>query len=282
MSDRNYSISVSVGIPVFNESEYIEETVLSAVQQAEEVVICDNCSTDGTSEICMDLAEKFRNILYLKNSSNIGAYGNFKLCLAKASYKHFMFLGGHDIIEKDYIAALKSKLSEPGVIMAYGKPIHFNNANQVVNEYLYYFADDLMLENKYSRLYSLMVNLSNCTMIHGLLPRNIMSYAMNKVPPFIAFDHVVLSEIALLGKIRYVPEALYFRREAHVEDAAGANKRRLEILRVPEHDITAFPLQRMCEAQMQLMHPAGAVARAKARQALQMRYGYMVSSNSDA
>ena len=273
--DQVHNMPVSVGIPVFNEVDYIEKTVLSVVPQADEIIICDNCSTDGTSKICVDLAKKFNNIKYLRNQSNIGAYENFKLCLEKANNKYFMFLGGHDIIDKDYIATLKSALSGPGVIMAYGKPIHFDNEDHVISEYEYFFADDLMLDNKYLRLFSLIKNLHNCTMIHGLIPRIVMSHAISLVPPYIGFDHVVLSEILLLGKMCYAPSALYFRREVRArENIETVNKRHLDILRVPENDITEFRLQRMCEAQMRLIQPAGNATFRKAQRVLQMRFGY--------
>ena len=43
---------VTILIPAYNEEKHIEQAILSAIHQAEYVIVSDNCSTDKTPEIC--------------------------------------------------------------------------------------------------------------------------------------------------------------------------------------------------------------------------------------
>src|ERR1035437_6929312 len=70
---------LSICIPTYNRAEYLEETILSIVNQKRfqetsevEIVISDNCSEDNTKQVC----EKFiaicgDKIHYYRNSENI-------------------------------------------------------------------------------------------------------------------------------------------------------------------------------------------------------------------
>ena len=54
---------ISIGMPVFNEEAYIEESILSLLNQEYdhfELIICDNSSTDQTGEICLKLAKEHK------------------------------------------------------------------------------------------------------------------------------------------------------------------------------------------------------------------------------
>lgn len=73
------NIILSICIPTYNRAEYLEETILSIVNQKRfqetsevEIVISDNCSEDNTKQVC----EKFiaicgDKIHYYRNSENI-------------------------------------------------------------------------------------------------------------------------------------------------------------------------------------------------------------------
>ena len=55
---------VTIIIPAYNEAKFIEQAIVSAVTQAQTVIISDNCSTDETREICTKLRKKFNNIVF--------------------------------------------------------------------------------------------------------------------------------------------------------------------------------------------------------------------------
>ena len=83
MTDRPPRVSVC--IPVYNGADYIGESLCSVLAQTYEdyrVVVVDNCSTDGTA----DVVRSFRDsrLTYVRNSTNLGAVGNFNRCLELA------------------------------------------------------------------------------------------------------------------------------------------------------------------------------------------------------
>ena len=59
---------VSVIIPCYNQSEYIEEAILSVVNQTYpniEIICIDDCSSDNSAQIIKSLVEQYKNIVFL-------------------------------------------------------------------------------------------------------------------------------------------------------------------------------------------------------------------------
>src|SRR5437588_11637496 len=74
------SPAVSVGMPVYNMAATIREAVMSLLAQTFtdfELLIGDNASTDGTEEICRELAASDTRIRYVRHSENLGPTANF-------------------------------------------------------------------------------------------------------------------------------------------------------------------------------------------------------------
>ena len=113
---------VSIIIPAYNEAKFIEKAILSAVSQAEFVIVSDNCSTDGTQEICKRLAKEFSNLVFYEQESNIGAIRNFEFLLSKIHTKYLLHIGAHDFISEDYVSTLQESLeNNPTAKMAWEK-----------------------------------------------------------------------------------------------------------------------------------------------------------------
>lgn len=95
---------VSVCIPTYNNKDYIDETLKCVLDQTHrniEVIITDDCSTDGTVEIIRNYNDPRINIFI--NSTNIGLLSNFTKALSYASGKYLMLLCADDGIELDAV-----------------------------------------------------------------------------------------------------------------------------------------------------------------------------------
>jgi len=73
---------LSICIPTFNRAQYLKNTLYSIIGQEKfsescEVIISDNNSTDNTREIGEYFSEKYDNIRYYCNETNIGVDRNF-------------------------------------------------------------------------------------------------------------------------------------------------------------------------------------------------------------
>ena len=70
---------VSICMPCYNNSEFIEEAINSALNQTYanfKLIICDNQSDDGTWEIINKIDDPRLRIY--RNATNIGMINNFK------------------------------------------------------------------------------------------------------------------------------------------------------------------------------------------------------------
>lgn len=106
MKDRFIEGLVSVIIPTFNVEKYIERTincVLSQTYKQIEIVVIDDCSSDKTKEIMLDLAKKHSNVVFAVQDENKGAAEarNKGLLMAKGQY--IAFLDSDDLWEPSKI-----------------------------------------------------------------------------------------------------------------------------------------------------------------------------------
>lgn len=93
---------VSVSIITYNQADYIEASVLSAVEQDYDnlqVVVCDDASTDGTQEVLADLAAKYPQRLEVYfNGKNLGAGENRNRSLSYTRGELIAYLDGDDML----------------------------------------------------------------------------------------------------------------------------------------------------------------------------------------
>ncbi len=85
--------AVSVIIPVYNAQDYIGECLDSLVKQTLkdfEVIIVDDCSTDGSCEIVKSFGDKFKVLTLSKNSGCPSLPRNFALAAARGEYVYFL------------------------------------------------------------------------------------------------------------------------------------------------------------------------------------------------
>ena len=92
---------VSVCIPVRNGGAFLPVAIDSVLQQSFddfELIIVDNCSTDGTVKWVEDKLSTAPKIRFYKNTTNIGLVGNFNACLAYAKGEYIKFLCADDLL----------------------------------------------------------------------------------------------------------------------------------------------------------------------------------------
>lgn len=92
---------VSVHLIAYNQIKFIKETLMSILEQDYpnfEIVASDDCSTDGTAEAILELADKFPGkIIPLTNGGNLGITGNCNRALRHCRGKYIAFIGGDDL-----------------------------------------------------------------------------------------------------------------------------------------------------------------------------------------
>jgi glycosyltransferase involved in cell wall biosynthesis len=90
---------LSIAIPIFNGAKTISSTLESIVGNYDiNIVISDNCSTDGTLEILKSFEKKYDNIKLNINPTNIGFDGNLNKCIQLCDTKYVWLLTDDDIV----------------------------------------------------------------------------------------------------------------------------------------------------------------------------------------
>lgn len=90
---------VSIVMPSYNTSKYIEESIESVLNQSYtnwELIIVDDCSTDETDNVVQEYLTDTR-IRYLKNERNSGAAVSRNYALREAKGKWIAFLDSDDL-----------------------------------------------------------------------------------------------------------------------------------------------------------------------------------------
>lgn len=93
---------ISICIPNYNSASTIRETINSILAQTYtdfELVVVDNCSTDGSYKIIKTFTDK--RIKLYKNNKNLGCGGNLEECIKKSSNNEILFVSADDIIDKN-------------------------------------------------------------------------------------------------------------------------------------------------------------------------------------
>lgn len=101
----NFSVDISVVIPVYNYKTLIVECINSVLHQKTkyklEIIIVDDGSTDGSSEICDSYKDK-ENVKVI-HQNNLGIGGARNTGINNACGKYIMFVDCDDIVHEDFI-----------------------------------------------------------------------------------------------------------------------------------------------------------------------------------
>lgn len=97
---RQNEIMLSIMIETYNQENFIGQTIDSIINQdfdfLYEIIVGDDCSTDKTSQILDEYAQKYKNIKVIHNKENLGAMGNFYNVLSNIQGKYIMDCAGDD------------------------------------------------------------------------------------------------------------------------------------------------------------------------------------------
>lgn len=139
------TIKVSVIMPNYNNSKYIEEAVNSVLEQTLpgiEVIVIDDCSTDNSIEILQKIQSKHPDkVRIVRNKENLGAGLSRNAGIDIARGKFIKFLDADDtmdpdVLEKMYNAAIKNNVKAVlGVVSIMQSTKHKQSNYNVNNNY---------------------------------------------------------------------------------------------------------------------------------------------------
>jgi glycosyltransferase involved in cell wall biosynthesis len=218
---------VTIGMPTYNGARYLAQSLDSLLNQDYpnwELVIGDNCSTDGTEAIGREYAEQFDRVRYVRHETNVGASANFNHVLGLARGTYFMWAADHDLWEPTFISRCVAALeADPDAVLAYPRSLLIDENGTVIEE----MDDqlDLSQPSALDRYKRLIWRLETCNMIYGLARRKAL-VATGGFPDVFGPDHVVLARLVLQGPILSVGGHLYLRRQNRPPETSDARRGR--------------------------------------------------------
>jgi glycosyltransferase involved in cell wall biosynthesis len=140
---------VSVLVPTYNGERFLRQALRSALTQTHrnlEVLVGDDCSTDGTPEILAEIAAADPRVRVVRHPSNLGPHENSKALLREVRGDFVKFLLHDDLLAPACIQVLLKGMRSPSVSLAFshrglvdeeGRPVteyEFPRAAQVAGE----------------------------------------------------------------------------------------------------------------------------------------------------
>ena len=210
---------LSIGLPVFNGADYLEEALISILAQTFtdfELVISDNASTDRTEDICRAYAMKDKRVKYYRNPKNIGATQNWYRVFDLSCGEYFASAAHDDLYAADYMEKCISVLDrDPSIIDCYSKTQIIDGQGSRMDDgrisKMLAAKIDTISSSPSVRLYNVIGVDYLCIQLYGVM----RAQALRDTKVFVGYygcDRNTLAELALMGKIFEIPEYLFFHR----------------------------------------------------------------------
>jgi glycosyltransferase involved in cell wall biosynthesis len=208
---------VSIGLPVYNGENFLAKAIDSILAQTFkdfELIISDNASTDGTSEICRDYTAKDARIRYYRQESNLGAIANYNFVFERASGRYFKWAAHDDVIAPTFLERCVQVLArESEVVLSF--PAISYMSEQGRTEMMAHGDLSIRANSPIDRLHCFVNHQLDRTDIFWAVFGLIRSEALRRtglLGKYVASDQVLLVKLLLLGHFYQLPESLYFRR----------------------------------------------------------------------
>src|SRR5215813_2949226 len=111
-------MKISTVITLYNLEKYIDDAIQSVLRQSrqpDEIIVVDDCSTDGSADI---VAKHGHRVIYIKQENNIGALRNSLSGLKAATGDIVAFLDGDDIWMPEKLEAIEKEfLQDEAVVL---------------------------------------------------------------------------------------------------------------------------------------------------------------------
>lgn len=141
---------VSVLVPIYNVSSYVEESIKSIQNQTYrnlEIIIVDDCSTDGTYEIVSHMAAIDNRIVLIRNEINSKIVVSLNRAWQRASGEYIARCDGDDIMATDRIERQMAFLAANPDIALVGCSFNSINKTGVFLRHKYYPSGPALLHN---------------------------------------------------------------------------------------------------------------------------------------
>ena len=224
--------TVSIGLPVFNGEQYLEQAINSILGQTFgdlELVISDNASTDSTTDIIRSFADRDARVRWSRFEDNRGAAPNYNHVFEQANGRYFKWAAHDDILKPEFIETCVEahRVEGPDVVTVYPPSEFIDEFGAVTHRDL----DTQHTDSARSavRAYQVLQRMSMAHAVFGLHDAAQLRRT-GLIGNFVSSDYVLLLQLALLGQIVQLDAEPLFQRRVHPKMSRVANRTKADVL----------------------------------------------------
>ncbi len=210
---------VIIGAPLFNHEKDFPQAIESILAQTFRdfaLVLVDDCSTDATPGIAREYEALDNRVRYVRNTQRLGMVDNTRRSFELAREMHpdaeyFAFASDHDLWHPRWLQQLVDALdAHPDVVLAYPLNRRIGAAGEVLARKPWAF-DTFGVQGGWARLRLNILKMSAGNMLYGLYRIGDLA-AVGVYRRVLVPDRLLLTELAIRGQFKQVPQVLWFRR----------------------------------------------------------------------
>jgi glycosyltransferase involved in cell wall biosynthesis len=253
---------VSIGLPVFNGEEFLDEAIRSIVGQSFgdfELLISDNASTDRTWAIANEWASRDQRIRLHRFEENRGAARNFNYVFEGNQSEFFKWAAHDDVLEPDFLRECVTALDQdPRAIIAFPRARIIDGGGLPCDPGDT-FDPEVTFESPdwQQRFRDLICRRHRCLAIFGVIRAGALRGAW-PLENYSHADRILLGRLLFAGPFRQVDRELFLSR-VHATASARlfSNARQLRLWWDPaQHRGSGLPHWRLFREYLRLAHSA--------------------------
>lgn len=128
---------ITIAVMSYNNEKYLSQTVESVLEQTGvslELIVFDDCSSDGSIKILKRYTNDPRFSFQI-NDKNLGITGNYNRCVNSGSGRYIVVLGSDDLMYPGHLLSLFSAMElHPNVALAYTQCIWIDEQNKTIKK----------------------------------------------------------------------------------------------------------------------------------------------------
>ncbi|RVI77376.1 glycosyltransferase [Sinorhizobium meliloti] len=208
-------VRTSIVIPTYNGASTIRECLECIRGQSFadfEAIICDNASTDGTSEICAEVAAADQRFVHIRNDETIPVLDNFKKGLNLSRGRYFMWRADDDLTDEHHLRETVRALDgAPDARLAVST---VRRINTTTGREAVYPVPSPAGTDRLTRATATLLGCHPCW-FYGLWRRDAVFDALTIVqsyPYLWAFDHLATMRAMANAQVAFAPNAVFVQR----------------------------------------------------------------------
>ena len=230
-----------IGVPCFNEEVYLEKTLSSIAHQTWRdfaVLVCDNASTDSTSEIARLYCSLDPRFHYHRQDVNIGSGRNFNFILDHSVSRFIFWMGAHDLIVPEMVGRhLCIMEARPELSVSHSAHAWIDTEDRFIERVSDGPLDEGTLDDPSRYIRSIRENRNN-TGANSVIRRSMLDDA--RFTDVVGTDRILLSHLAFRGPFANTEDILYLRRSFSTRVGNNPYMERLTGRSSETEDWTAF------------------------------------------